>query len=248
MRYNAMKTNLKIILPAILFGCLGVSTSAISASFDCNFAQTDVEKILCNNPLISRLDHELSIEYRQILKKTDDEGRDKIKSEQRYWLKSIRNSCKTEKCVLRAYSRRLSDFMSTACQSNDKKMGAIREEVSKLDDTLSQEVIKRACTYLNYVTDDRAIDELITTFNEQLTRSGWNVRVTSCERVLEVNQVNLSGPGRTYSSYSAICNLGNGSPLVCDFPIVGKFSLTTSYTSSTIEMAKFALNNCPLGG
>ena len=96
---------------SILGACL-FSTPAHSASFDCNKADTWVEKTICQSPELSKLDDALATKYKNELddfvsfeyqKFFNDETLDK----QRLWLKFQRNTCKETDCLMREYQQRI---------------------------------------------------------------------------------------------------------------------------------------------
>ena len=91
-----------------VFGWLVLMTTAQAASFDCAKANTKIEKLICNNTEISKLDDILSKIYQQVL----DHSTDKLNStkEQRQWLKSVRNACPDLDCLWGAYQTRVDDL------------------------------------------------------------------------------------------------------------------------------------------
>lgn len=90
-----------ISLIAILLFCVASTISA--ASFDCTKAATHVEKIICSNAFISKLDDQLSIDYRKEIEKATNEEKTNLIKYQKHWLKFTRNRCEDAKCVRRAY-------------------------------------------------------------------------------------------------------------------------------------------------
>ena len=75
-----------------------------AASFDCKRAGTQVEKIICAEADISKLDEDLSGLYKQALIVSPA-----IKNEQLLWIKE-RNSCKNDQCVRDQYTSRVGDL------------------------------------------------------------------------------------------------------------------------------------------
>ncbi|MDR0762219.1 MAG: lysozyme inhibitor LprI family protein [Campylobacteraceae bacterium] len=85
----------------ILIICL-IITSLFSASFDCKKAKTDVEKLVCSDEKLSKLDEELNIAYKNVLSgaKTLKDKED-LKKRQIAWLKKLQEDCKkVDKCVI----------------------------------------------------------------------------------------------------------------------------------------------------
>lgn len=94
----------------ILFGGMALSFAAQAASFDCGKASTKVEKRVCDNPTVSKLDDELSKTYQDDLKKANDEEKQRLITEQKHWLKYTRNLCSDETCFKHAYWSRLAEL------------------------------------------------------------------------------------------------------------------------------------------
>jgi uncharacterized protein len=78
---------------------------ASAASFECEKARTNVEKIICSSQKISRQDVELSQVYASALK--NEESTRETRNAQVRWLKE-RNECRGAECVKRAYEKRIS--------------------------------------------------------------------------------------------------------------------------------------------
>ena len=98
-----MKNNFLFMLIAIglLSGC---SNESDAASFDCDKAQTEVEKLICKNHELSELDEDLSVSYSTAYKSYKKPN--KLKIEQRQWLE-LRNRCQDADCLIKVYAERL---------------------------------------------------------------------------------------------------------------------------------------------
>lgn len=75
-----------------------------AASFDCAKASTAVEKMICADAELSRLDEEMQTVHSQAYQYTADPVG--FRAEQRQWLKT-RDTCKDADCVAQAYRPRL---------------------------------------------------------------------------------------------------------------------------------------------
>ncbi|MDR2635286.1 MAG: lysozyme inhibitor LprI family protein [Campylobacteraceae bacterium] len=62
-------------------------TFLFPASFDCNKAKTDVEKLICSNEELSKLDEELNKAYKELLAIVNNDDKRMIIQEQREWIK-----------------------------------------------------------------------------------------------------------------------------------------------------------------
>ena len=75
-----------------------------AASFDCGKASTKVDKLICADPALSRLDGELARAYGDKLSQAS--APNTLKQAQRIWLK-LRNTCIDPACIRWAYENRL---------------------------------------------------------------------------------------------------------------------------------------------
>jgi uncharacterized protein YecT (DUF1311 family) len=96
---------------AFLLSTLAPATG-YSASFDCKKAKTEVEKLICADAELSRLDSDLGLAYRSTMKDLKTEQRDRVRSEQQAWLFS-RDNCKDRSCVAEMYRLRFAMLSST---------------------------------------------------------------------------------------------------------------------------------------
>ncbi|MEA2029493.1 MAG: lysozyme inhibitor LprI family protein [Campylobacterota bacterium] len=90
-----MLNGFKIALLSII-----IVSSSYAASFDCRKASTQVEHLICGDSELSYLDEELLRAYKNALKKSDP---NRVKSQQRRWLKYTRNDCTTLSCLKDVY-------------------------------------------------------------------------------------------------------------------------------------------------
>lgn len=90
-----------------------IALSAIpadAASFNCSRAESQVERMICGNPILSRLDDELAVVYREALSKVDDPA--DLRVIQRSWVNNTRDRCRDSQCVESAYRIKLLDLKS----------------------------------------------------------------------------------------------------------------------------------------
>ena len=108
-----MKTHNLILATCIL---LMIAGTIHSASFDCGKATTEVEKIICGDDELSKLDESLNKAYLEALKRIDLKEQT-IKS-QSQWLKNERNACQDleeayethAECIREAYETRIKEL------------------------------------------------------------------------------------------------------------------------------------------
>ena len=89
-----------------ILGGLLLSFTVHAASFDCAQASAKVEKIICGDAELSKLDEELSTTYKTCLQ--DATHAKAIKESQRIWLREVRTGCLDATCLKRAYKIQLS--------------------------------------------------------------------------------------------------------------------------------------------
>jgi uncharacterized protein len=98
-----------------LFGSLVLTLPAQAASFDCDKAASKIEKLICGDNELSKLDETLSKTYQQALERNDD--KQKATKEQRQWLKEVRNACRDMDCLKAAYQERINKLDMMAGQA-----------------------------------------------------------------------------------------------------------------------------------
>lgn len=98
--------NIATIVLYCLFTCVEIQ----AASFDCAQALSTPERIICKSDELSELDTQLSETYRVAKSKAGLDRAKRLASEQRQWLRSIRNQCTDADCLLKAYRARLNEL------------------------------------------------------------------------------------------------------------------------------------------
>ncbi len=98
----------KLILAT--FFLLTIAGNVDAASFDCGKAASEVAKIMCSDPLLSKSDDYLAALYDKILKQGADPV--SLKKQQIEGLRNVRNSCIDAACLRDAYTTRTSQLLS----------------------------------------------------------------------------------------------------------------------------------------
>jgi uncharacterized protein len=91
----------------VFLGGMAFLTTAHAASFDCEKASTKIEKLICSDDALSKLDDDLSAAYDSALQ--DDKQATAIRHNQMQWLKS-RNRCSEINCIKDAYTTRIAQL------------------------------------------------------------------------------------------------------------------------------------------
>lgn len=98
-------------------GIFFISSLANAASFDCSKAFSDVEKLICNTPSLSKADDELYVDYLQAKVVTGNSDDFKKLVKQNWKLRE--QNCKTEECLLSWY-KRSTDLYRSISSSKEK--------------------------------------------------------------------------------------------------------------------------------
>jgi uncharacterized protein len=99
-----------------------------AASFDCSKASTTVERMICADPEVSKLDEALNVKYKAQLLKSDKP--DLMRQRQHYWLKA-RNSCKIIGCIKIYYYQRIAELTEREKELKDLRLKLEIPEYSK---------------------------------------------------------------------------------------------------------------------
>lgn len=126
---------------AALLGCLMLAPSVQAASFDCATSMDDVEKTICKNAELSKLDERLSAVYKKALVGAPEPGQ--LKKEQRTWLKIRNEACYVlmgqttllstypdEDCLIDLYRDRIETLEYEASRSMTERKRAWASEAS----------------------------------------------------------------------------------------------------------------------
>ncbi len=96
--------------PKYLTACLLLAAPVVfAASFDCSKASNAVERFICDEPYLGRLDEALAVNYRNLRDIFGNRINQKIKYSQIDWLKD-RNKCTTERCLVSMYKVRINEM------------------------------------------------------------------------------------------------------------------------------------------
>jgi GR25 family glycosyltransferase involved in LPS biosynthesis len=151
-----------LFLFILLFGLL--STQAAAASFDCKKAATWLEKTVCSNPELSKLDGELAKAYQDALASLSPEGQDETKQYQRQWLKKISLLYKPERrfrapaevILHNSYEERIEQLQHSLIRFPDRVFRNVHVSHEKTDKSCEDAYLGR---YLMYPQIENPRDE-----------------------------------------------------------------------------------------
>jgi uncharacterized protein len=91
----------------LLMVSLGLPATGQAASFDCSKASTSVEKLICDTPVLGKLDEAMAQNFKSMLASNIGDGaRNDLRATQKRWI-SERNSCSSVQCLEGAYRTRV---------------------------------------------------------------------------------------------------------------------------------------------
>lgn len=79
--------------------------TATGPSFDCAKANTRVERAICADAELGRLDRQLSMAYRDA--RTRSSNRTALQRQQNIWRREVRDACDDDACIVSAHERRI---------------------------------------------------------------------------------------------------------------------------------------------
>jgi uncharacterized protein len=94
---------------SLLLVTLFAAPVTYSASFDCTKAKSNIEKNICSDANLSKLDDDLSAAYRAAT--ADSRIVNQLRRDQREWL-TKRNACRDHACIKTVYETRLEELFS----------------------------------------------------------------------------------------------------------------------------------------
>ncbi|MDR2080500.1 MAG: lysozyme inhibitor LprI family protein [Campylobacteraceae bacterium] len=95
------------------------ATLLFSASFDCKKATTDIEKLICSDEELSKLDDELGKAYKELLDKVNKNDKEIIRQQQRDWIRDRRHEDIID--VKYAYHHRIVDIRLYSDKLRDRE-------------------------------------------------------------------------------------------------------------------------------
>jgi len=103
-----MNKKIAVFSLCALIGISAIPSVIFAASFDCGKANTEVERLICSNDELSKLDESLNEVYLQALNRSDI--KEQAIESQRQWLKYERDVCQNAECIKKAYETRIKEL------------------------------------------------------------------------------------------------------------------------------------------
>jgi uncharacterized protein len=150
------------------FCFLIVAGNIHAASFDCGKAASEVEKMICSNDELSKLDESLNKAYLRVLKRND------IKKQtierQRQWLKNERNSCRDAECLKKAYESRIGELESQPDARADEEDEDIYRSLSMTCDYSDYKTFQYESVSITQTKDDQGKPAAVKRFKRGSTQ------------------------------------------------------------------------------
>lgn len=110
-------------------GLVLLSLNSSAASFDCNKASTAIEREICGDYLLGKLDDALTQNYKHMLSANIGDGaKNDLKSTQKKWL-AVRNKCTSKACLVDAYRQRVDEVCEYPVISGAHPMCTSSDEI-----------------------------------------------------------------------------------------------------------------------
>ena len=119
------ETMMKILLILSFLVMCVATTQTYAAGFNCANSSTAIEKQICDNTMLSDMDSQNNVLF-QAYKNTFADGELAV-TEQRHWLKTVRNICEDITCLESAYMERNSYLQQQITSASDD-MGLTQNE------------------------------------------------------------------------------------------------------------------------
>jgi uncharacterized protein YecT (DUF1311 family) len=87
------------------------TSTALARSLDCSTRITVQAQLICSDPELARADKSLSDLYSQKMQTV--KNKERLKADQRTWLRDSRNVCNDKACLLRSYQSRIDELKRT---------------------------------------------------------------------------------------------------------------------------------------
>lgn len=99
--------------------CFNCVLSAQAASFDCAKAASKMEKLICSDEQLSKMDEDLLVAYSKSLQ--DSTSPEIIRKQQREWLADVRIRCNDVVCLQRAYTSRIAQLATDVSAAKNEQ-------------------------------------------------------------------------------------------------------------------------------
>ena len=244
---------------------------AWSASFDCRKARSAVEKMVCADPELSKLDEQLDQTYRGALKALQSPGspfdpkknKDQLVLDQKDWVTYARNICEDAACLHKVYQTRINLLNSYDGSSYGWPKERFIDSGAELPDGVQEIIIyesnpnNETASFNQSIIDDskRAVNDgklgKLIGFNESGINKDEPGKIIGCSE-----QIQLPSGGTAPNAYTSagICTFQKEKTRtlvrICSNEIFGNYviEVISKINTSYKALATFAKDQCGVGG
>jgi uncharacterized protein YecT (DUF1311 family) len=141
----------RLLIIFVLFGLF--TTQANAASFDCKKASTWLEKTVCSNPELSKLDEQMAKAYQDALASLSPKGQKETREYQKRWLKETLPNCKNDKqdisveCLKYNYKDRIKQLQHSLIKFPDRIFRNVQVMYGETDEACPDDIASKGLGY-----------------------------------------------------------------------------------------------------
>ncbi len=211
---------------------LPVHAEVAKASFDCEKASSNIEKLICGDQQLSALDSKLEIFYKATLAKYSTDEANMLKEDQNKWLKNARGICDDISCLKQTYEYRIYEF-----SKNDHFHRFKFKDIFLNGITVN--------TWNHTAIQDGEKNQRNKSFNSDIKKGKLEGKIVQCNILVYVP----TGVRDGEIGYGGICSLSIKGKLtkvmICNDDMVGHFKMDKiDHEISKQELVNFIVSNC----
>jgi len=142
----------------LTIGLLFAAAHASAASFDCKNANTNVEKLVCANEELSKLDEQLAQSFQVAIEVREDKTY--TTAHQKWWIREKRNPCRSVSCLPVEYEDRIMELDVSNARPVSGRRGLIMGSWGAVALVFENDVLfagEKFLTYRSAPVDDNCV-------------------------------------------------------------------------------------------
>ena len=182
-------------------GSFALIGNLYGASFSCQKASSFIEHTICNDSVLSKLDDDLAISYKNALKNSSD--KEQLKKEQFDWINNDRNMCQNVNCLRQSYASRIVYFDNLTNKNSDNT-----NTIFGTYDLKESSITINSDLSFSYINVNPRNGNMCNIESERFTKVNniliWQSTETDCGleiKQTKQNQINLTKRGEDCSYY-----------------------------------------------
>ncbi len=214
---------------------LPVHAEVAKARFDCEKANSNIEKLICGDQILSALDSKLEIFYKAALAKYSIEEANMLREDQKKWLKKARGNCNDISCLKQTYEHRIFELSQN-----------VHFQTFKFPDIYLRGITVNTWNHTALQIGEN--NQRNESFNADIKNMKLGGKIVQCNVLVDVP----TGVRDGENGYGGICSLSTKGKLtkvmICNDDMVGHFKMDKiNHEVSKQELVNFIVSNC-LGG